>query len=126
MTKIALIARCDRSGGLANQTLGLWEHLKPARTLLLDIGAKGRGPGNRQPYENAGWDHELRVHGDDVIPGRMLKDLAKGVDVVLSIEVFYCADAYEQIRAGGAASMLYANAELWAGYRARSEERRVG
>lgn len=113
--KLGMVVRCDQ-GGLGNQTHLLWKLLKPDVTLLIDLPVtKGRGRGEPTRYD-APWTNVWPWH-DDVIPPLMLADLAKAVDVVLTVENLYSGNAgFDVVRAGGARTMLVANPELYAGY----------
>lgn len=115
MTKVGMVVRCDQ-GGLGNQTHLLWKLLKPDVTLLIDLPVtKGRGRGEPTRYD-APWTNVWPWH-DDVLPPAMLRDLARAVDVVLTVENLYSGDAgFDVVRAAGARSLLVANPELFAGY----------
>lgn len=113
MTRLGIIARGD-SSGLGNQTHEVWRHLQPARTLVIDLRDKNRGP--FRPYRFADPERsETRIasnhHGaplDDEI--RWLVD---GSDVVWCAETpthpglnHYCAET-------GTRLIIHANPELW-------------
>lgn len=80
---LGLIARCD-SGGLAAQTYEAYRHLQPYRTLVIDLGAGGRG--NSMPH--------LYNQGDVIfspgVPNR--ETMAKFLDGLTT--VFTCESTY--------------------------------
>lgn len=110
--RLGLIARADASG-LANQSHEVWRHLQPARTLVLDLGAKNRGP--FRPHRFTDPDTETRV--STTIDGRPYDEeirwLVEGTDVIYSAESpmhpglnSYCAEH-------GVRLVIHANPELW-------------
>lgn len=110
-----MIVRCDQ-GGLGNQTYSLWKHLKPDVTLLIDLPShKGRGKGDPSRY-SASWTN-VWPWNDDVIPRRMIEDLGRKVDTILTVETLYSGvQGFYAARDGGARTVLVANPELFSGY----------
>jgi hypothetical protein len=109
----AMIGRCD-PGGLGTLTSEVHRHLRPARTLLVDLDDRGRGVCHETPY----------VHGDIVrvpfagaVPDLLIDWLcAPGVDVLWSAETFYDARILRAARANGVRTVVCAMPELapWA------------
>lgn len=106
--KLGLIARGD-DGGLGNMTWEFFRHLTPDRTLVIDLGARGRGPTHPERFPgavvNAGMDHE--------IDESLIRRFCDGLDVVYSAETFY-RDSFTAIaRSVGCATVLHAMPELF-------------
>jgi hypothetical protein len=112
---LGMIVRCDQ-GGLGNQTYALWKHLRPDVTLLIDLPThKGRGRGEPAKY-HAEWT-TVWPWNDDVIPVRMIADLARKVDTILTVETMYSGpQGFVEAHQAGARTILVANPELYPGY----------
>lgn len=80
-----LLVRSD-SGGLANQTHSLWSHLKPDKTLLIQL-TEPRGLEHNEWYVG---DPDLTVlpRGNQ-ITRRQAHEFASGLDTIVSVEGFY-------------------------------------
>jgi glycosyltransferase involved in cell wall biosynthesis len=115
MGTLGMVVRCDQ-GGLGNQTYSLWKHLKPDVTLLLNLpGHKGRGKGDPGKY-SASWTN-VWPWRDDVIPRRMIEDLGRAVDTILTVETLYSGtQGFYGARESGARTVLVANPELFSSY----------
>lgn len=84
--RLGLIARCDR-GGLAAQTYELWRHLKPDKTLVLDV-ESSRGPS--EPGKITDEHGEVRVCRG--FPARReWQWLTSHIDVILTVETPYAS-----------------------------------
>ena len=108
MTRVGLIARCDR-GGLANQTWEIWRHIEPERTLLVSLGRAARGAENPGRFDHG----DIKTTQGDRIPDDTLRSMAEGVDVLVTVETPYNAAAFDLIRGAGCQSVLVANPELF-------------
>lgn len=115
MTRLGMVVRCDQ-GGLGNQTHELWRHLKPEVTVLVDLPrAKSRGAGEPSKYD-ADWTTIRRVD-DDVITEPQLREIARDVDVILTVENLYSGQrGFDVVREENARTVLVANPELYGGY----------
>lgn len=98
-------ARADR-GGLAAQTREFHRHLRPDRTLLVDLGSAGRGPCDPSWYPGAFVTTGVPSQGT-------VAHFLNGLDVVWAFETPYLPDAFDLARSLGVRSVLYANPELW-------------
>lgn len=107
MKRLGLIVRCDFGGGLANQSYEMWRHLEPDATLVVMMGAKGRGT----PELAARYDPAYVIHYQQADPATMEAFLSE-IDVLLSVETFY--EPFLLIRGGelGVERVLYGNPEL--------------
>ncbi len=108
MTRVGLIARCDR-GGLANQTWEIWRHIEPERTLLVSLGRAARGAENPGRFDHG----DIKTTQGDRIPDDTLRSMAEGLDVLVTVETPYNAAAFDLIRGAGCQSVLVANPELF-------------
>lgn len=106
--RLGLLARAD-GGGLAAITEEFQRHLLPDRTLVIDMGAAGRGPNHLDRYPGA-----QIVHGaDEAITPEMIYRFCKGVDLVYTAETFYRSDFCVLARQAGCRTLLHAMPELW-------------
>lgn len=108
MIRLALIARCD-GGGLAAVTQELWRHLRPVKTLVLDV-ESSRGVGDPSKY--AGGPGEIRVitrfpQADDI------QWLLTDVDVAWTVETPYTAAMCSQAKRMRVPVVLQAMPELY-------------
>ena len=102
-------ARAD-GGGLAAMTSGFAEHLHPERTLIIDLGAAGRGSCHPERYEGP----TVVVHGmDDAITPTMIDRFAAGLDVIYACETWYREDVVSRFRERGVRTVLHAMPELF-------------
>lgn len=111
-----LVARCDM-GGLATITQEVYRHLCPDRTLLLNLGARGRGPCVEEAYDlgqagqvfPASWDGGISDGIAEWIGGR-------GITTLFSAETFYDEKIVRAAKAEGVRTVMLAMPELapWA------------
>lgn len=100
-------ARADH-GGLAAQTWELYRHLRPAKTMVMDLGRSGRGVADLARFPDA-----MVLHGtDDHITRTDADAFLDGLDVVLIIETPYVAWFCDHARSRGVRTVLHANPEL--------------
>ena len=96
MTRLGMIVRGD-NGGIAAQTFEAWAHLPVERTLLVDLGARGRGP----------TDPDLYLGGRGVVrpllPMRTTAGAPKSDDwewLLSEIDVLFAVEALYDLRVG--------------------------
>lgn len=106
--KLGLIARAD-GGGLAAMTDEFFRHLRPDRTLVVDMGDAGRGPVHLDRYPGAA---VVRGHNEAITPN-MVTRFCQGLDIVYSAETFYREDFAVLARQAGARTVLHAMPELY-------------
>ncbi len=109
----AMIGRCD-AGGLGTLTREVHRHLRPARTLLLDLAGHGRSQCVERDYEHG---EIVRVEWSGGIPDLLIDWLcAPGVDVLWSAETFYDPQVLRAARTAGVRTVVCAMPELaaWA------------
>lgn len=106
-------ARCD-GGGLASITQELHRHLQPERTLLLDLGDRGRGDCTPDDYTygdvyRSEWMGGLSSRAVDWV-------CDPGCEVLVAVETFYDDRVLTLARQRGMRVVLYAMPELapWA------------
>ena len=105
-----LIGRADQ-GGLAQQTVELARHVPPGRTLIVDLGDKGRGATRPGRYTG-----DTRV--TDGMPTEADWDwITDGAHTLFAAETAYRATWCEDARARGIRTVLQANPELYGGDR---------
>ena len=107
--RLGILARADK-GGLGYQSLAVYTYLKPAVTVVVDIGNRTRPPLAEGWYPGAPvvkWDHKAAL--PDVA------DLFAECDVVWSAETFYDQGLTRELEKRGVASVLQANPELFDG-----------
>lgn len=92
-----MIGRCDQ-GGLAALTREVHRHLRPSKTLLLDLANAGRGPCDPDDYEH-GQVFPFDWRGS--LTQAAVEWLCDGVEQVWTAETFYTADP------DGATSLLH-------------------
>lgn len=111
-----IIARCD-AGGLASITREVFRHLRPERTLLLDLGDRGRSECVADGYEPEDGQSVYRASFAGALPESAIDWLtAPGVDVVHSCETFYDDRILRAARANDIRTVVLAMPELapWA------------
>lgn len=117
---LAMIGRCDIGSGLANLTEEVFRHLKPERTLLLNMEGRGRGDCNPSLYDLHGVSDQqvypATFNGE--LPRRAIDWLcAEGIDTLFSAETFYSDEAVLTVaHQHGIRTVCYAMPELtpWA------------
>lgn len=108
---VAIIGRCD-GGGLAALTREVHRHVRPARTLLLDLEEQGRGACTPDDYQAGGTD-VFRCMFKGGIADRAIDWLtAEGVDTIWSAETFYDDRILRASHGNGIRSVVYAMPEL--------------
>lgn len=106
--KLGLIARHDCSG-LGNQTKTFYDHLKPYRTLLIDMSRHGRtGDHFPERFPNA-W----RIIRDDQFTDEVVRDFVKGLDAILTAETPYNYGLYDEARQQGVRTVCHTNPEFY-------------
>lgn len=106
--KVGVVVRGDR-GGLGAQTSEVYRHLQPERTLLIDLGAPGRGPTDHDRFPGA-LVHQGPGH---LVPDDTMHEFCDGLDAIWSAETFYAERFCDIARQHGARTILHANPELW-------------
>lgn len=109
-----MIGRCDSGGGLSALTREIHRHLRPERTLLLDLGDRGRGECVPDDY----------IHGDvyrcEWLGGLSSRAIewvtAPGVEALFTAETFYDDRVLVRAKQNGLRAIVYAMPELapWA------------
>jgi hypothetical protein len=117
MTKLGLIARAD-DGGLGNMTWEFFRAMRPDRTMVVDLGALGRGPVHLERYPGA---TIVRGMNDD-IPPEVVAKFCSGLDVVYTAETFYRDDFCAIARSVGCKTILHAMPELYRRDQAPADE----
>lgn len=106
---VGIIGRCD-AGGLAALTREVHRHVRPARTLLLDLEEHGRGECIPDEYAH-GEVYRSTFKGG--IPDLAIEWLtAEGVDSIWSAETFYEDRILREAHGHGIRSVVYAMPEL--------------
>lgn len=112
MTRIALFgARADQ-GGLAALTLEFFRHMRPAKTLVIDLGAAGRGASRLDRYNDGSAVQVNYGYNDDISPD-LVKRFCEDIDVVYCAETSYRDDVFDIMRAQGVCTVLHAMTELY-------------
>lgn len=101
-----LIARGDRSG-IAVQTLELARHVAPQRTLVVDLGERGRGPTNLLGYEG-----DVQITSKGYPTAEEMAWLAE-CRTVFTVECAYGQSARRALVRTGGRLIVQANPELW-------------
>ena len=103
--KLGIIVRSDNTG-LGIQTRSYYKHLKPYRTLIVDISEHNGNEQHYQWYENA-----------DVCKGMITDQVARtfleGLDVVLTAETAYSPNFYAIARQMGVKTVCVENPEFY-------------
>lgn len=111
MTRVGLLARAD-CGGLAAQTFELWRHLRPARTVVMDLGPDGRGSVDLGLYEPNS-TQEVRVNRGKVLDDPAFGWLLDGIDVLVTVESDYWRPSlFDECTRAGVRTVLQTNPEL--------------
>lgn len=106
-----MIARGD-DGGLGNLTAEWWRHMRPDRTVVMDLGADGRGPTRLDRFEGGG---EVRVNPGVRLQMHVMRWLLEGCDVVYTAETAYHPLFFNIAGDMGVATVLHVMPELYAG-----------
>src|SRR5690349_8790171 len=106
-------ARCD-GGGLDSVTREIHRHLRPERTLLLDLGGRGRGDCVPDDYR---YGEVFRCDWMGGLPANAVDWVCDpACDVLVAVETFYDDRILTLARQRGMRVILYAMPELapWA------------
>lgn len=107
---VGVIGRADH-GGLAAQTYEVWRHLRPCRTLVIDMGRNTRGgAANFEKYDAPWCETIVAPLKGDSFPMERFVD---GLDVIYTAETAYSDRLYEYARQAGTAVVLHLNPELF-------------
>lgn len=109
--KVGMIARAD-DGGLGNLTAEWWRHMRPDRTVVMDLGPDGRGPARMERFEGGG---EVRVNHGTRLQMAEMRWLLEGCDVVYTAETAYHPLFFKIAADAGVATVLHVMPELYAG-----------
>ncbi len=101
-------ARAD-AGGLATMTREFARHIPPERTLIVDLGDKGRGETHHDWYPDAVVQYGM----DHLIEPETILRFCDGLDLVIGFETFYRADFCALARSVGCRTLLIAMPELY-------------
>jgi glycosyltransferase involved in cell wall biosynthesis len=109
--RLGLIARCDGSG-LGTQTLEAYRHLKPAKTLLINVGHLHNDTThcNKRSYPERYPD--ALVCNDWAPDTQLLTQFLSGLDVVFSAETFYTDELVPLARRMGVRTVQQPNWEF--------------
>ncbi len=110
--KLGLICRSD-NGGLGNQTWELYRHLKPFRTLLVDISSlnQGRGQHGYDTHNERYTDGEI-LHSVNFPTNDIIDQFLDGLDIIFTVETPYSYYLYEAARARGVKTIQQYNYEF--------------
>lgn len=103
--KLGIIARADQTG-LGYQTRDYYKHLKPDKTLLVDISKLN---GNAQHYN---WYPGAQISKGFPSP-RLIQSFLRGLDVVLTAETPYSYELYHIARQMGVRTVEVSNYEFF-------------
>lgn len=115
---LGLIGRCD-GGGLASISLAVHEHLHPERTLLIDLGDRGRGDCSVESYV-AHQYRGMEIYRTDFAGGLPTRALewfcAPGLDAIYVPEFLYDDRLLRMAKQNGIRVVVHAMPELapWA------------
>lgn len=102
--RIGLIARAD-SRGLGIQTLEVFRHLKPVKTMVVDCPSANPLPIRRDWYPGATWIHGLPTARD-------FRTWLQGLDVVYTAETGYSPALWDEAEHAGVKTVLHVNLEF--------------
>lgn len=108
--RVGLIARSE-DRGLGHMTWDFHRHVKPDRTLLIDMGALSRG--FAQHPERYSGDVLTLPFNSGVFDEQLVRDWLVGLDVVYSAETFYDWRVVEWARAARVTTVLHVMPEFW-------------
>lgn len=104
MAKLGLIARADNTG-LGYQTYDYYKHLKPDKTIVIDLSPLNGNPQNDW-YPNAQKFYGIPNHSD-------VLQILDGIDVLLTAETPYNLDLYRIARERGIKTICVENPEFY-------------
>lgn len=112
MTRWGLIARSETDRGIGIQTLALFEHLHPERTLVVVDKKSGFRP-HPSNYPDA--TVTVLKHGNlkNSLDETVVRDWWAGLDVVFTVETFYDWDLIGWAKDDGVATIVQGNPEFW-------------
>lgn len=109
---LGLIVRCDM-GGLGIQTHALWKHLRPEKTLVVEM-PEGSGRGKQRPEIYAGdYNAHIEHHVTTHLPPNIITNFCNDLDVLLTVEGMYGDPNWEAAKRFGTTVCLEANPELY-------------
>lgn len=109
--KIGLIARADKTG-LGIQTKAFYDHMQPARTLVVDLRhCSGQIP-DMSLYPDGHLWHDRRYPGTEVISDPILDRFLDGLDLVFTCETPYNYYLFEKARQLGVRTVQQYNFEF--------------
>lgn len=103
--KLGLIARADRTG-LGYQTRSYYKHLKPEKTLVIDIQRLNGNEQHSDWYENA-------IYSDGFPSQHTITDFLRGLDVVITAETPYSFQIYTIAKMMGIKTICVENPEFY-------------
>jgi hypothetical protein len=118
VNRLGLIARAD-SSGLANQSHEVWRHLHPARTLIVDLKEKNRGPFRAGLFWRSGaeaWVNSgvlTRITAAPQPSDEEIAWLVDGCNVVYTAETTTHSGLNRYCQDTGTRLVLHANPELY-------------
>ena len=109
--RLGLLARGDNSG-IANQTEEVFRHLRPAKTLIVDLGPHNRGP--FRPHRFVDPEHcETRVTFSPTPMDDEIRWLCDQIDVLYIVETNTHSGLNRHCMETGARLIVHANPELY-------------
>lgn len=107
---VGLLCRCDY-GGLSNLTAEVHRHIKPDRTLILDVPDAHRGPCYPGNYSGSGPVYQTEFRG--ALPDLIIEwAVAEGIDALWTAETFYDDRLITRAHQQGIRTICYAMPEL--------------
>ena len=96
-------------------TTDFFRHVHPDRTLIVDMGERGRGPFDASGYTTGrpGADVWVNQGYNDEIPEGLVREFCGGLDVVYAAETFYREDVASIMRSCGVRTVLHVMPELY-------------
>lgn len=111
MTRLGLLARGD-SSGISNQTEEVFRHLRPAKTLIVDLGQRNRGP--FRPHRFVDRDHcETRVTFSPTPDDDEIRWLVQDIDCLYIVETNTHSGLNRHCMENGTRLIVHANPELY-------------
>lgn len=107
--RLGLIVRGD-ARGLGIQTLEAYRHLRPARTLAVDMGELTPYPQRFDAFPDA---RVARYDGRGLVPAEAVDWLVEGSDVIFTAETPYDLSLYARARARGVRTVCQVNPEFY-------------
>lgn len=103
--RLGIIVRSDMTG-LGLQTKAYHKHLKPAKTIVVDISGFNGMP-------NCNWYSDPDVYINGMPTGADLDNILEGIDVLLTAETVYNLDLYQRARSLGVKTICVENPEFY-------------